>query len=141
MLMGRLSPPVALRLALQGARATADTTSALLLYRSLIDLQPFDERLPEEAARMASTSGQEDDASADIALIAFKRTGDGRFQGLLAAIALRRGALGDAALLLDRLERANPQDPTTLYNQARLHVLLGDTARAGEYFRRYTSGR
>ena len=137
MLMNRLSPPEALRLGLDNAHATGDTTSALLLYRSLIALQPFNSSLFKEAAGLASSYTRYDGVLTDIALKGLKRTGDARFEAVLAVIAIRRGALDDAALILNRLEQKDSEEPTMLYNQARLHVLLGDTARAREYFLKF----
>ncbi|HUF08363.1 MAG TPA: hypothetical protein VMO47_03515 [Rhodothermales bacterium] len=141
MLMNRLSPPEALRLGLEHTIANGDTASALRLYRSLITLRPFDTGLHAEAAGLASSATRYDDILADIALEGVKRTHDDRFLGLLAATAIRGMRLDEAQLLLDRLERRNPDEPTMLFNQARLHVLLGDTAGAREYFLRFRAGQ
>lgn len=141
MLLSRLAPPEALRRQLEYTLAAADTAGSLLLYRSLLALQPFDPAILEAAARLGAESVRHDGVLSEIAITGLKRTGDLRYQNLLAAIAIRRQDFEEARYLLVRLEERVPSDATMLYNQARLHILTGDTARAQEYFRRFQASR
>jgi len=141
MLLGQTPPPLALSAALNHFRSIRDTLSSVLLYRSLASVKPFDTSLLEAAASFVSGDVRSDKMLRSIALTGWKRTRDLRYLNLLAVLELRLKSFQDAKMLLDRIETLNPDDKTMLYNQARLHVLLGDTTGARGYFLRYRDER
>ncbi len=118
------------------ARARADTLDALLMYRALLEWQPFNHELNKEAVQYALGSPNWNEWIAALALAVYNRNGGSDFLDALAAIRMRQEHLQDAEHLLDAVERQNPDSRTMLYNKARLHIMQGDTARARDYFAR-----
>jgi tetratricopeptide (TPR) repeat protein len=121
---------------IQIARSRSDTLNALLMYRALLEWQPFNDGVNREAASYALMSPKWDDLSALLSSAVFNRNGELDYLDALAAIRLRQGELDDARRLLEVVERRNPTSRTMLYNMARLHTQLGDTTSAREYYSR-----
>ncbi len=118
------------------AKAREDTLDALLMYRALLEWQPFNDELNKEAVSYALASPNWNDWIAALAANVYNRSGGSDFLDALAAIRIRQQHLEDAEHLLDAVERQNPDSRTMLYNKARLHVMRGDTVRARDYFMR-----
>jgi lysophospholipase L1-like esterase len=118
------------------ARSRRDTLNALLMYRALLEWQPFNDDLNREAASYALASSRWDGLSASISSAVFNRLGGSDYLDALAAIQIRQGQLDDAYHLLTEVERINPSSRTMLYNMARVHMIRGDSLQAREYFGR-----
>ena len=119
------------------AKSRADTLNALLMYRALLEWQPFNEELNKEAVSYALASPNWNHLTAALASSVYNRIGGTDFLDALAAIRIRQQQLADARHLLDAVERTNPNSRTMLYNMARLHIMRGDTATARAYFMRF----
>jgi tetratricopeptide (TPR) repeat protein len=134
---GQIDYPAAQLKVSQLLLAQGDTLSAFRSYRALLEWQPLNEALEREVLQIG-LGNQRLDAEADgLALLAAGRRGDKFSIDALGAIRLRQGKLDDASVILARSEQLDPHDPVMLFNQARLHVLRGDTLTARSYFSRY----
>ncbi len=127
--------------AVRQARAQGDTSAVLRLYGGLLPWQPFNGSLMEQAVGYALADPAFDDQTAPLARYASTHHSGAFSLNALAALALRRGDLGSADVLLAEAERAERDSPEMLFNRARLLVLQGDTTGARGYFERYQAAR
>ncbi len=122
-------------------RAQGDTLASLRSYRSLLSWQPFNESLERRVVEFGLPNARADAETDRIALAAVSKDPSLFNLNALAATRLRRGLLADAERVLARAETLEPDDPTMLFNRARLLIQQGDTLAAREYFVRYQAAR
>ena len=115
--------------------AAQDTAQALAHMRSLLHWQPFNERLHQEAAELASY--QSSNLAGEVMQLVAAREPSKAYLNTLAALRIRQGALEPAGSLLRSIEADNPESAVMLFNMARYLVQVGDTLNAEVYFRRY----
>lgn len=133
-------PPAQLRLS-EILSARGDTLSSVRSYRSLLSWQPFNESLEKRVIEFGLQSAVADPETDRVALAAVSKDPSLFNLNALAATRLRQGLLGDAERVLVRAETLEPEDPTMLFNRARLWIQQGDTLAAREYFERYQAAR
>lgn len=134
-------PQEVLRTGVRMARSRGDSLHALQISYALLNWQPFNESLIEDAVNYASENPHFDKQVEPLAMFGFTRTGHSFYLNLLAGLAIRQGHMKDAAILLDLAEAKNPDDPVMLYNKARFFIMRGDTATSRSYFARYRANR
>ncbi|MEM6782401.1 MAG: GDSL-type esterase/lipase family protein [Bacteroidota bacterium] len=130
-----------LRHGLDHALAVGDTATALAYFRSALSWQPFNAELMERAVGHALSDPRFDARTLPIARYAATRTDSLYFHNALAAIHVRRGHTARAERFLTYVEERAPDDPTMLYNTARLLLQRGDTTAARGYFARFQQRR
>jgi tetratricopeptide (TPR) repeat protein len=122
-------------------RAQGDTLGSLRSYRSLLSWQPFNESLERRVVEFGLPNPQADLETDRVALAAASKDPSLFNLNALAATRLRQGLLADAEQVLARAELIEPEDPTMLFNRARLLIQQGDTLSARAYFARYQAAR
>lgn len=122
-------------------RAQGDTLASLRSYRSLLAWQPFNESLERRVIEFGLPNASADFETDRVALAAASKDPSLFNLNALAATRLRQGMLLDADRVLARAETLEPEDPTMLFNRARLLIQQGDTLAAREYFLRYQAAR
>ncbi|MXY08196.1 MAG: hypothetical protein F4Y61_06065 [Rhodothermaceae bacterium] len=132
---GQLAVYEALMKAKDRDLAAQDTAQALAHMRSLLHWQPFNERLHQEAAELASY--QSSNLAGEVMQLVAAREPSETYLNTLAALRIRQGALEPAGSLLRSIEADNPESAVMLFNMARYLVQVGDTLNAEVYFRRY----
>jgi lysophospholipase L1-like esterase len=136
-LTGQIDYPAAQLKVSQLLLAAGDTLAALRSYRALLEWQPLNEPLERQTLEIGLATNRFDSEVDRLALGAAGRRGTKFTVDALGAIRLRQGSLDDAQVILARSEALDPNDAVMLFNQARLHVLRGDTLTAQTYFARY----
>ena len=140
--LGRVFIDQALRKVSRDRRMQYDTLGRLQNYSALMNWLPFDESFVNSVLTLVANVDSYYDIAGEIAAQAMHDDWDDLAKvNLVAAIRLRQGELGYAGKLLDRVESMNPSDVTMLANQARLHVMAGDTLTARRYFERMNQAR
>ena len=129
--------PQTLLTALERSLAARDTSAALRYFHSLLPWQPFSEDLMERAVGYALANPGYDDQTLPLARFGANRTDGTFYYNALAVLLIRQGHLDEAQRFLRYVEARAPDDPTMLYNTARLYVQRGDTTAARSYFQRF----
>ena len=132
---GRLPVYEALLKAKDHDLTAQDTIQALAHMRSLLHWQPFNARLHQEAAELASY--QSSSLAGEVMQLIVAREPSETYLNTLAALRIRQGALEPAGSLLRSIETDYPESAVMLFNMARYLVQVGDTLNAAVYFRRY----
>jgi lysophospholipase L1-like esterase len=126
------------RKGIQLARATSDTAAGLAMSFGLIYWQPLNHDLVDNLTGYAAENQNFDELTRLLAMEAYSFSGRTLPVNLLSAVTLRMRYLKDARILLDMVERRDPDNRSMLFNKARLLVLEGDTLGARRYFDRYS---
>ncbi len=108
-----LSGEEALQVGIRRARSQTDTLRAMLLYRSLLHVRPFDTEGIDEAVSFAEAATDTTllPLSEEIVLRALNLTGDAAYLDRLAALRLRQGLPEDAARLKTMAEERRSAAP------------------------------
>ncbi len=108
-----LSGEEALQVGIRRARSQADTLRAMLLYRSLLHVRPFDTEGIAEAVSFAEAATDTTllPLSEEIVFRALNLTGDAAYLDRLAALRLRQGLPEDAARLKAMAEEKQSAAP------------------------------
>ncbi|MBO6575928.1 MAG: hypothetical protein JJ896_10240 [Rhodothermales bacterium] len=117
--------------------AAGDSLSALRSARSLVSWQPLNRELVFRWLRTGLENPALDHETLRLAVLAASRWPDAFSLGGLGVVLLRQGRLDEAEWALGQAEAISPEDPSVLFNTARLLVLSGDTLSAQQYFARY----
>jgi tetratricopeptide (TPR) repeat protein/lysophospholipase L1-like esterase len=137
--LGEMSEDDAFAAAIYFSRSRADTTSALLMYRSWLGRRPFNTELAEQAVLFAVDNSRSSALVRDISRMWANRTANLFFVHALTSTSIDLGLMSDADILLGWSMQNDPDSPALLFNRMRRQMASGDTAGSREIAARLRS--